>query len=97
MSIGDSAKSVLIRGALFWFVFSTMRAARRKEKWARQAGRDHGWTLDTFAPATGPSFSKAGFGFVGSLAVMIILMVALAGPSPVPAPKYQLADLRGTI
>ena len=97
MEIGDNAKSILIRGLLFWFVISALRPARRSDGRGGQARPDQAWTSGELAPAMQPSFSHASFGFLGSLAVMIVLMVALAGPVSVTAPEHTLVGLRGTI
>lgn len=94
MGIVDIAKPIAIRA---WFVVSRFRPARRNDKRAGQPRPDHAWALDELASARQPSFSHASFGFLGSVAVMIVLMVALAGPASVTAPEHSVIGLRGTI
>ncbi len=43
------------------------------------------------------SFARAGIGFAASLAITVMLMIALGATVPLPAPDAATLGLRGTI
>lgn len=97
MRIVDGALSLLVRGALLWFVLSASTSVTGKDRRVHQVRSQSVLKSDELALGLQPSFSRASIGFVASLAVMVLLMIALGATASVTVPAHPLMALRGTI
>jgi hypothetical protein len=94
MRIGPGLISVLVRAALLWFVVASLMPVARRDR--VEAAGSHRTSLEGPGSASHVSFSRAGVGFVASVAVTIMLMMALA-PGSSRIPEGSAIGLRGSI